>query len=192
MNLLTHQLPDAVEIDGKEYKLRTDYRGCLKILEAFEDPDLSEQEKYFVLLNILFEEFPTDTARAIELGLKFINSGDEIKEPDETPMRLFSFDHDGNYIYAAFQQTHGIDLEKTNLHWWKFLALFMDLGSETAFCQLVAFRKRVKSGTATKEEMKEYRNNLELFDVPEPDTRTLQEKIAEEEFLRLVLKSENK
>jgi len=186
MNLLTQQLPDAIEIDGVEYKIKTDYRGCLRILQALEDPELSEQERCFVLIDNLFEEIPTNVQRAVDLGLKFINTGDEVVEPEEEPMRLFSFDHDGNFIYAAFQQTHGIDLEQTTIHWWKFMALFMDLGSETAFCQLVSFRKRIKSGTATKEELKEYRNNPELFDVPEPDRRTPQEKLEEEAFLRLI------
>lgn len=187
MNLLTQQLPDTVEINGMEFKIETDFRASLRILLAFEDPELSTQEKYSILISNYFgSEWPDDINRAVELGMKFLNAGEEVKEPDEDPLRLFSFDHDGNYIYAAFQQTHRIDLQKDNVHWWKFLALFMDLGQDTAFCQLVAFRKRCLTGTATKEEMKEYRSNLELYEVPEPDTRTLEEKLAEQEFLRLM------
>jgi predicted membrane GTPase involved in stress response len=72
------------------------------------------------------------------------------------------------------------------MHWWKFLALFMDLGSETTFCNLVGLRKRVKNGTASKEEKQAAREMGDLFEIPEPDTRTPDERDQEQAFLALV------
>lgn len=187
MNLLMGELPEAVEIDGHEYRINTDFHACLRTILAFEDVELTMQEKSFILIENLYLEIPDNFEQAVELGLKFLNGGEKPADEEEEPdTRLYSFEHDGNFIYSAFQQTHGIDLEKVNLHWWKFLALFMDLGSETAFCSLVGFRKRVKSGTASKEELRLYRENRDLFDIPEPDTRTPEEKEKEDDFMRLL------
>jgi len=72
-------------------------------------------------------------------------------------------------IYAAFRQTHGIDLQKELLHWWVFLALFQDLGADTAFCSLVNLRRRVKSGQATKEEREHAIKMGDAFELPEVD-----------------------
>lgn len=185
-NLLVEELPSAVEIDGIEYAINTDFRCALRVILAFEDDELTGMEKQAVMLQNLYPECPENVEQALKLAGKFLNGGDDGKGDDDTPMRLYSFAQDANYIFAAFRQTHGIDLETAQLHWWKFLALFMDLGSETTFCNLVSLRKRIKSGKATKEEVKAYRDMRDVIDLKEPDTRTLEEKEKEAEFLRLV------
>jgi hypothetical protein len=117
---------------------------------AFEDNDLTPQEKQIILLSMLYPTIPPDTQIAIEKANLFLNGG-EIGEVKDGP-RLYSFSKDANFIFSAFKQTHGIDLDTAQLHWWKFLALFMDLGSETTFCQLTALRNRLATGKASKEE----------------------------------------
>jgi hypothetical protein len=159
------------------------------VILAFEDTDLVSAEKQMVLLGNLYKEQPTNIQVAIEKGFKFLNGGQngEEEEKEDLPLRLYSFEKDANFIFAAFKQTHGIDLENVDyLHWWKFLALFMDLGSETTFCQLVGLRKRVKTGKASKEEKAMAHEMGDIFDIPEPDNRTYEEKAQESEFLRLV------
>lgn len=189
MNLLTEQLPGAVEIDGKAYPIKTDFRDCLAVIMAFEDPELTTLEKQLVLLNNMYQEPIENLQSAIEQAIKFLNGGALSSEKSNSP-RLYSFAKDGNFIFSAFKQTHGIDLtDIPYLHWWKFLALFTDLGSETTFCNLVGLRKRVKDGTATKEERKTAREMGEIFEVPEIDNRTLEEREQEVEFLRLVSRS---
>jgi hypothetical protein len=64
------------------------------------------------------------------------------------------------------------------------MALFMDLGADTSFCNLVALRKRVKTGKASKEERATAREMGDIFKLPEIDNRTLEEKEAEEEFMK--------
>jgi hypothetical protein len=191
MSILFQQLPRAIEISGREYPIRSDFRDCLRIILAFEDNELTVMEKQLVLIDNLYQECPPkdDLRKALELGLRFLDGGGEGKDEgtSEPAMRLYSFRKDGDFIYSAFQQTHGIDLEAIEyLHWWKFLALFMDLGNETTFCSLVGLRKRVKTGKASKEERLAAQQLGDVFDVPEVDTRSLQEKEAEQEFMRLV------
>jgi hypothetical protein len=189
MNILVEELPESLEVDGKSYRINSDFRACLLIMMAFEDNELTMQEKQYILLNNLFaKEMPSNLEGAIQAALQFLNgkSGSDGETEERTSPRLYSLSHDANFIYAAFKQTHGIDLQTDKLHWWKFLALFMDLGSETTFCSLVSLRKRIKTGKATKEEKAAAREMGEMFIVPELDTRTLEEKELERKFLEAI------
>lgn len=186
MKLLVDALPEVVEVGGVEVPIRCDHRTCLRIILAFEDPDLTADEKRALLLYNLYPEIPENVQEAYEVGVRFLDGGKgEAREGKARP-RMVSFSKDADLIYAAFRHTHGIDLSRETLHWWQFLALFMDLGSETTFCQLVSLRQRVKTGKATKEELKAYRENKDIIDVPEPDTRTLEDREREQEFFRLL------
>jgi hypothetical protein len=156
------------------------------VILAFEDDQLTGYEKQMIMLENLYPQPIEDVQAALEMGMKFLDGG-KVGEDEDSGPRLFSFEKDANLIFAAFRQTHGIDLQNIEyLHWWSFLALFMDLGADTAFCNLVGLRKRVKSGKATKEERETAREMGDMFDVPEIDDRTLEEKEKEAEFLRLV------
>ena len=187
MNILTEQLPDFIDISGKIYKINCDFRTCLRIILAFEDETLTGFEKQAILLSNLYQAQPENIQAAIDQANVFLNGGKVGEEDDGIPRpRLYSFSKDADFIFAAFRQTHGIDLQKTELHWFEFLALFMDLGSETTFSSLIGLRKRIKNGTASKEERQAAREMGEAFEIPEPDTRTLAEKEQEQEFMKLV------
>lgn len=182
MNILTDALPTSLVVGGQECAINTDFRACLLTMLAFEDNELTIFEKQVKMLENLYLEKPSDIAAATERAGVFLNGGEAKGEAVESPMRLYSFGKDANFIFAAFRQTHGIDLETAELHWWKFLALFMDLGAETTFCSLISLRKRVKSGKATEEEIEAANEMGDVFDVPEPDTRTPEERRREAEF----------
>lgn len=189
MTLLTEQLPDAVEIDGQEWPINTDFRAALQVIMAFEDPELTGAEKYAVLLENLYPEKPGNLQEAIRLGILFLDGGQAGEE--KSGPRLYSFAKDDRLIFSAFRQTHGIDLATADLHWWAFLALFIDLGANTAFCNLVRLRKRVKTGKATREERRAAVEMGDAFDLgPEPDTRTPEMKAKAAEFYRLVAEGE--
>ena len=189
MNLLVHALPETVTINHTEYPVRSDHKTCLRIMLAFEDSTLTNQEKQIILLGSLYPDVPDDARAASQQAIWFLNGGQAHDEEDDGP-RLFSFAHDANLIYAAFKQTHGVDLSRDTLHWWQFLALFMDLGQDTTFCQLVALRKRVKTGKATKEEKTAAREMGSLFDVPEIDNRSLEQRDAERQFFERIARAE--
>lgn len=153
---------------------------------AFEDPELTIYEKQMIMFSNIYATLPKENVgEAMKCANWFLNCGKESQQ-GELSTRLYSFSKDAELIFAAFRQTHGIDLETAQMHWWKFIALFMDLGSDTAFCNLIGLRKRVKSGKATKEEKEAAREMGDMFDVPEADDRTIEEKEREAEFIRMV------
>jgi hypothetical protein len=190
VNILTDRLPEAIRVNEKIYEINSDFRDCLRIIMAFEDNDLTGFEKQLVLLSNLYKELPPeeDAKEAAEKAVRFLNGGEEEGEGSMTSnLRLFSFTKDARFVFSAFQQTHGIDLQHTQyLHWWQFLTLFMDLGADTMFCNLVGLRKRVKTGKASKEERRVAREMGDIFDVPDIDNRTIEEKEQEREFERMV------
>ena len=172
MNILLDDLPEAVEVNGVEYAVNFDFRTGLACILDMESSELTDEEKCILLLKRIYgETIPDDVEVALKLAVKFLDGGKEPPE-DENPfadnIRLYSFEKDSALIYAAFQQTHGIDLQKVDLHWWQFLALFQDLGADTAFCNMINLRRRVNSGEATKEE-RQYALKLgDAFEVIDP------------------------
>ena len=76
---MIYDLPRAVEFGGREWAINTDYRDVLNILEAFEDPNLTDEEKAFVCLYCLYEDFGEipreDAAAAYEAAIGFIDHG---------------------------------------------------------------------------------------------------------------------
>lgn len=184
MNILVQDLPKSVVVDGRSFKINTDFKTALRVILAFEDPELTTIEKQSVLIRNLFVRLPSNTYEAIQQANWFLNGGND-EESDGPAYRLCSFEKDSKFIYAAFKQTHGIDLETARMHWWKFLSLFADLGSETVFCFIVSLRKRLKTGKATKEERALALEMKNIIDLPELDTRTLEEKEAANTFYKL-------
>ena len=183
MNLLVDRPPEVVEVEGVEHKLNTDFRACLRVILAYEDNELTAAEKQMIMLDNLFPQIPPGVTAALTAASTFLNGPNPpAKDDEDAGPRLYSFGHDANLIFSAFRQTHGIDLETADLHWWKFLALFMDLGQDTTFCQLVALRKRVKTGKASKEERTAAREMGEAFKVPEVDNHSLEEREAARAF----------
>jgi hypothetical protein len=192
MNLLTDALPEAVLIGGVATPINTDFRACLRVVLACEDAELTDFEKQMILLANLYPAPPADPAAAYRMGVKFLDGGHEAEGAGQSGPRVFSWDKDQELMYAAFRQTHGIDLSTANLHWWQFLALWMDLGADTAFCQLTALRRRLSDGSASKDEQKMARARPDLFYLPKTDTRTAAEKERQSEFLRLVEEGEKR
>lgn len=188
MNILLDQLPTAIRIDGIAYPINADFRTGLDIIIAYESQELTIQEKHLVLVERLYKEPPANLTQAIVKGLKFLNGGQESEpEADTNPgIKTYSFEKDAALIYAAFRQTHGIDLTSANLHWFQFLALWMDIGQDTAIASLIGLRHRVKTGKATKEERKAAADMGSAFEIKDLDTRTLDEKLAADRFYQLL------
>lgn len=181
-------------MEGREFRLNTDFRAALSGLLAFEDPNLADREKQGVMMYNLFPEVDPNKLRQDEvIALQerahwYLNGGRSPGDEADAGPRVYSFSKDAALIFAAFRQTHGVNLQSVEMHWWSFLALFMDLGNETAFNQLVSLRKRVKTGKASKEERQVARELGAMFELDEIDDRSPEERGQEDEFERLVEK----
>ena len=66
--------------------------------------------------------------------------------------RIFSIEHDYPRLWSSFMSKFGIDIEKENLHWHKFLALFDIAVSNLDIGEIV----RIRSYQPNKHDGKEY------------------------------------
>lgn len=168
MNYLLEKMPQAVMIGGEAVQINTDFRICLRILQALEDDRLMEHEKLTVLIALLYPEPPKNTAPAIEQGLKFLNLGEPVDNSKICQHTVYDLNKDSAYIYTAFKSTFNIDLNSVEyLHWWKFRSLFADLGKDCFFNTLISLRSRQHSGKLTDSEKELVRKNPELLSLSE-------------------------
>lgn len=187
MNILTGQLPEAVEIDGAAVRIETDFRVCLTVILAFEDQTLTDIEKQSVMLDLMYPEPPDNLMEAARLAVKFLNCGDDPQmdgtASDDGLGRLYSFEQDAKYIYSAIKQSHGVDLESVDyLHWWKFCYLFLDIQEDCFFNRLIHLRRQKKLGKLTREEKDLYIRIQSIVDLPE--SLTAEEQSLADEFMR--------
>jgi len=186
MNALINSFPTKVEVDGIEYELNTNFRNCLDIILAFEDDELTQNEKIEIMLSLLYKDknIPSNVEKAIELAVKFLDCGEETngKMQEGISQRAYSFEKDAKYIYSAIKQTHNVDLESVEyLHWWKFTYMFLDLDKECFFSQLVYLRQQKTKGKLTKEERQYYISIREIADLDYTDELSEEE----DEFMKL-------
>ena len=169
MNILTKQLPTKIKVNNNIYDINYDFRTVILTLQALEDPELTHFEKLNILVNNIYkDDIPyEDYEEACKQASKFIDLGkDNNGTNKKSNVRIFSFEKDANYIFTGINLTHNIDLEKEkNLHWWKFMAMFMDMSPECMFGELVYYKKRKAEGKLTKDEKKQYEKIKDLVDL---------------------------
>ena len=78
------RLPTTLVIDNNEYKIRTDYRIVLTIFEAFNDVELTDKDKMYVMLELLYEEIPTNLEEALKQATWFLDGGKQYEEFNKT------------------------------------------------------------------------------------------------------------
>ena len=89
------ELPTTVEVAGRSFAIRSDFRAVLDALAALTDPDLTQQEQYVACLQILYprwKELP-DANAALRAAFTFINEGKEDEKQGFRP-RLVDWEQD--------------------------------------------------------------------------------------------------
>lgn len=117
MSLLTGTLPTAVEICGRQVKIRADFRAGLAFERALGDETLDQLQRLALGLSVLYEEVPDEIGAAVDRALWFYRcgreeSGEAAGAADAAPSagpRIYSFEEDAPYIYAAFLSRAGLN-----------------------------------------------------------------------------------
>lgn len=167
MGVLLDGLPNAIGIDENVYKIRPDYRTCIRIILAFEDSELTKTEKVAVLLQNLYCEMPSDIAAATKKGIRFLDCGSErAGNTDIEPERRYSFAQDEKYIYAGVDRVLNGRLSRGELvHWWEFCNAFMDLPENCTMSRILYYRIQHAKGALTKEERRFYNENRDMLEL---------------------------
>jgi hypothetical protein len=166
---MIYGLPKSVELGDEEFEIRSDYRAILDILVALADPDLGDQERAEVLLNIFYtepERIPLENLQeAVEQALWFINCGQEEDKSKRSP-RLMDWEQDFFYIAGPVSRVVGQDVRGLDyLHWWSFMAAYQEIGDCT-FAQIVRVRNlKAKGKRLDKTDQEFYRENRNIINL---------------------------
>lgn len=175
MNLLLDCAPEFVEINGVEYEIDADFRNCIKFEQLMFDPDISDNLRGTLALRLFYPNIPPDTAAAFEKIIWLYSCGEKAKQGisgGKSGKKVYSYEEDGGYIFAAFLADYKIDLEAVeHLHWWKFRAMFDSLRSENMICKIMEYRTADIS--KMKDEQKQfYQDMKKLYALPAPRDET--------------------
>lgn len=160
------ELPDTITCDNRQYSIRTDFRIALRIMVAFQDPELKPYEKWMIMLKLLVIDFDeiVDTETAVDECIKFLDAGNT--EPPRSHTKLYDWEQDEQMIFSSINKNAGHDVRNDKeMHWWTFMGLFNEIG-DGMFAQVIRIRrKHAKHQKLDKEEMEFYRENRNIIDI---------------------------
>ena len=156
------QLPRTLEVGGKEYSIRSDFRSILRIIEAFADDELTPQEKVYVVLRQTYKDFdriPADRlAEAYERAMWFINCGEEPTEK-KSP-KIVDWNKDEQLIFPAINKVAGQEVRLAEyMHWWTFMGFFRSIDREDTYGYVLMLRQKKGQGKQLEKWESEYWNN---------------------------------
>ena len=130
--------PEYVKVNDKKYKINTDFRVAIECQEIALDDSIGDFERALAIIYKLFGNDGIDDSnnyeKLLELAQKYLSCGKEVdnKTNEEADM---DFIQDMDYIEASFMSDYNIDLQNTEMHWWKFYNLINGLSnSEMGNC----------------------------------------------------------
>lgn len=165
---MMYDLPTSVTVCGVEYPIRSDYRPVLDICTALSDIELTDEEKAYIALDILFPGFAdmpqSHYNEAIKQCFWFINCGAE-DDPTRKAPKLVDWEQDFQYIVAPVNRVVGKEIRAVKyLHWWTFISSYYEIG-ECTFAQIVRIRDRKAKGKPLDKQDREwYQQNRHLVD----------------------------
>ena len=117
MNILVDTLPESVAVCGEKYEIRTDFRIAILFEMLMQDASIDPKDKAAKALNLFFPVIPGNLQEATKAMLWFYKCGTE-ENPQRKKLsakkgktRVYSFEYDDDYIYAAFMTQYSIDLQ---------------------------------------------------------------------------------
>lgn len=189
-------LPEHLTVGDMDYEIRSDYRNVLDVFEAFNNPELTDAEKWEVAIYMMFECFSCyddafEAAKAgflvegvvdyfpLEEAMKqinwFISAGKAPGKEIELP--VYDWAQDEQMIFSAVNKVAGKETRELEyLHWWTFLGYFNEVGEGT-FSFIVGIRNKLNKGKKLEKHEKEFlSHNKELVKLEKPKSKEEQEK----------------
>lgn len=161
-------LPQTLNINGRAYKIRSDYRDILQIIAAFGDKELSDEEKAYVCLKRLFvamESIPkSDYQDAYEAAVTFIECHISDRKPSP---KVVNWEKDEQLIFPAINKVAGMEVRAVSyMHWWTFLGYFQSIDREDIWGFILTIRQKRAKGKKLEKYEKDFLNaNRDICEV---------------------------
>lgn len=131
-------LPESVEVDGSLCAIHTSFKYFLRFIELLANKDTKPQDFDFMYKR----QKPQDMESGLLALIQFCNPPQELPRTqggEESGEKAVDYAIDADYIFAAFMERYGIDLVESEMHWYKFQALFKGL-HDTKLNEIIGYR----------------------------------------------------
>lgn len=179
-------LPTSLTVGGARRPIRSDFRDALYLMGIFADPELEPDEKAAVCLRVLFvdgEDIPAGQAEeAFQAAVDFLDGGIPASGRRASP-RVVDLQQDAPILIPAVNKVLGREIRALPyLHWWTFLAAYMEVG-DSLFSTVVGLRqKRARGRKLEKYEQQFWNENRALVELRRkqtPQDRARREELRE-------------
>ena len=155
-------LPKSLEVGGKEWAIDSDYRNILTIFNALSDNTLSDNEKLYITLSRIYDDFdhmPQEYYQeAYEKASSFIECHD--RSDDKKNPQLIDWEKDEHMIFPAINTVAGCEVRALEyMHWWTFLGYFENVDNECLWSFVLSIRQKKSKGKKLEKHEKEFYNN---------------------------------
>ena len=187
------RLPTTLKINGVDRAIRSDFRVALLIFQAYNDPELSDLEKTWVMLDCLYENLEDIPSEDIEEACKqavwFLDGGMVHEDSNyKKSKKVIDWEQDEQMIFSAVNKVAGKETRAAEyVHWWTFLGYFNEIGEGLLSTVISIRQKKNKGKKLEKYEQEFYRENKALIDIKK---RLSAEEQAEKEYLEKLLNGE--
>lgn len=138
---LTERLPYTITVRKRKYRLKTDFRNVLLMMETLDREDIIPEARTYRALLCVVKHPPKDEELCGEIMKEFRRVFlPEAKE--KSGKKLTSFTQDADLIRGAFRQNYGIDLFRDGLHWIEFSCLLSCLPEGSRYTEIIGIRSK--------------------------------------------------
>ena len=144
--------PEYAEVNGKRFKINTDFRYALKCNEIAEDNTIGDYERALAFIYTLFGEEglkdPNNYEDLLKIGVKFLKCGEDFEpKDDENKKSDIDFIQDQKYIQSSFKYDYNYDPYKMDyLHWYEFYNDLNNLSySELGACCILSRIRQIRN-----------------------------------------------
>lgn len=166
--------PEYVEVEGKRYKINTNFKIAIECNKIAMDTSIRDYERALAIIYKLFgEEGLNDFdnhGKLLELAQKYLACGKELKSNNGKPD--MDYEQDYGLIWASFLSDYnGLDIDKVDLHWWKFQELINGLSNnELGNCCILNKIRNIR--------------NKKLSEIKDPKEKDMYRKLQKEYALK--------
>ena len=130
-------LPESVEVEGSLYYIQTSFKYWFRFLELLENKKTHPNDFDFMYKS----SKPNNSQDGLLALIQFCSPPELLPrfQKNEAGRKVVDYIIDADYIYAAFLEQYNIDLILSDMHWYKFQALFKGL-HETKLNEIISYR----------------------------------------------------
>ena len=180
--------PEYIEIDGKEYKINTDYRIALACFRAINDTKISDCERATAVCTLLLgEDFPFELmTKALPKCAIYLRCGE--KENTSSGEIDMDYEKDQKYIIPSFQSCYGIDItnQKEEMHWWKYNDYIGGFGEKEVLTRVRDIRNTKVEDIKDSKTRDRVREVKKMFELETKEVMSDKERKAHEKFNELM------